>query len=288
MGYSVAEKLELTLPVPMQELWMDALINPKLPESYQRGTQYTDKYHLEDRDGYPLFEKHTETFPVIRIDNDVSDYVERAHAGMLETTSQLYNPVTALYMPALKAEERYLQEAINDIAQSVKEEDALGVTREENREIPFIVYPESNPLGVTGFDDNGNPVMMGVSSSVLRSYDKFARVARHEMAHADAAALVRCADVPDYVARAIVEGYAEYRAMRNHPERAREILSDTPYGKEIAIAREIEHSYVSEDGMRGYRAFMEDIMARESMAYALAQLERSINDVQRRVHDNRN
>ncbi|MBI4014469.1 MAG: hypothetical protein HY365_00770 [Candidatus Aenigmarchaeota archaeon] len=282
MGYSITERLELTLSVPMQELWMDALINPRLPESYLKELQYTDKYHPEDRDGYPLLDMHTE--PVICIGDGVSGYAERAHAGMMETTAGAYSQ-NAVYMPALRAD-GYLQEAIDAIARSVSEEDALGVNRIEGGEIPFIVYPETNPLGVTGFDEDGNPVMMGVSSSVLRSYDKLERVLRHEMTHADSAALLKYADVPDYLARAIIEGYAEYRAMRNHPEQAREILSDTPYGKEIAIAQEIEHSYVSEDGARGYRAFMKDVMEHESMAYALRQLERSINDLQGRVSAN--
>ncbi len=287
MAYSVVEKQELRLAIPLQELWMDAIINPRLPESYARGMQYTDRYHPEDRDGYPLSEKHTGAFPVIRIDNDVSGYAERARAGMTETTTGAYSQ-NAVYMPAMHTQDAYLQEAINEIARSVKEEDALGVEREDGGEIPFVIYSETNPLGVTGFDEDGNPVMMGVSSSVLRSYGKFERVVRHEMEHADAAALIRYADVPDYVARVLIEGYAEYRMMRNHPEHAREILSDTPYGKEIALAQQIEHSYVSKDGMHGYRAFMEDVMEHESMAYALAQLERSINDLQGRVNENRN
>jgi|SRR3989344_3634947 len=93
------------------------------------------------------------------------------------------------------------------------------------------------------------------------------RVLDHEAMHVKSEPLVNYVqDIPEPLARLLLEGYAEFRLMKTAEEEGRSQESDniyqsSPYKMGIRVADRIDKTYVSElTGQRGIDAFAADIV----------------------------
>ncbi len=150
--------------------------------------------------------------------------------------------------------------------------------------VPVTVHDTRAYAGVTRFE----PVYRGdgtvdveakeIGISRYVPLDKVKRVAKHEIRHMKAEKLVKFADVPEHLARIVIESYAEYDGiMHGTPNEAREIEHKTPYPVMVKFAKYVDKYFVSErDGKRGYATFIRDIYRNQSMRATLENLGRNI------------
>jgi hypothetical protein len=151
--------------------------------------------------------------------------------------------------------------------------------------VPVSIHDTKDYAGVTrfgrvyrvgGIDVEAEEV--GISRYV--PLHKVKRVAKHELRHVKAEKLLMFADVPEHLARLVIEAYAEYDGiMHGTREEAREIEHTTPYPVMVKFARYVDNYYQSEcTGRKGFAAFVNDIYKTKSMRAALQNLGRNIRN----------
>ncbi len=189
-----------------------------------------------------------------------------------------------LEMPAVntdylsREDSDYVRKALDE----VRGEDTVGIQEEPFNSLPIYIHDEKEPLGYTkiGYDRRYGiiPTEIGIS----RHAKNKKRVVKHELRHARSTKLLKYADVPEPLARLVMESYPEYGGIIASRDREKEeILSTTPYGNAIQFGVIVDKYYMSNrDGKKGYAAFIRDIYRNKSMAMTFQTLERCMKYAQ--------
>ncbi|MBI4019381.1 MAG: hypothetical protein HY364_03940 [Candidatus Aenigmarchaeota archaeon] len=291
-GYTIGRAGYITRN-PLGEVYVSSVKNYK-PASSGAGFAETGVY-IPDIQGTHARERTSAKnigAPATQINNFNDIYVSSLPEGegFVRASVQELDAPAWLNFPAIYSADNEVQKYIDDAAKAVKHEDRLGLRSQPSGKI--TVYPKENDaaLGVTGirlgprgaYADSleiNQEILNGAITHPEIYLDELYRVTKHELRHVDSAELAGYADVPEYIARMIMEGYAEYRGMVNSSsvEEALGILKTSPYKPEILAAAEIDHGYIGLDGTStGYRAFINDIVEQRSMKAGLVQFARSV------------
>ncbi|MBI2579512.1 MAG: hypothetical protein HYW27_01285 [Candidatus Aenigmarchaeota archaeon] len=82
-----------------------------------------------------------------------------------------------------------------------------------------------------------------------------------------------------------MESYAEFGGMKAAPHERHEIILKTPYTPAIKFGMYVDKFYRSEDGSRGYAAFIRDIQKNMSARQTLLHLGDNIREAMSRGED---
>lgn len=200
----------------------------------------------------------------------------------------------ASYMPGIAPDSSVPGDLVHQIRQAheeVKREPRVGIVEERNYgRIPVQIDRNPPYLGVTEFKptyENGRPRItagrVGINSNVRGKRAK--RVAKHELRHVLSEALTNYMDVGHHTRTLIMESYAEFGGMQAAPHERDEILTTTPYTPAIKFGMYVDRFYRSEDGARGYAAFIRDIQRNRSARRTLQHLGSNIKEAMARGED---
>ena len=191
---------------------------------------------------------------------------------------------TSLYMPGIVTESGMPDDTMHQIRQAyheVRDEPPVGIYRRtDSGAVHVHIDPEGAPYnGVTEFGRNGSSVTVkrvGINSRVRGRKAK--RVAKHEFRHVKSASLLDFMDVSDYTRTLLMESYAEFGGIKASPGEKKEIMLTTPYVPAVKFGMYVDRFYRSEDGSRGYAAFIRDIQKNRSARSTLMHLGRNIKE----------
>ncbi len=118
--------------------------------------------------------------------------------------------------------------------------------------------------------------------------------AYHEASHAMASSLIEHMDVDDKTGEAILESIPDYgirRAMEKlvlepgdkYDVISRNVRKSSPYQRSIELGENVDRYYVSVDGRKGYRAFIQDIQLFKSARYAMNRLDECMSLAERKA-----
>lgn len=184
----------------------------------------------------------------------------------------------------------YLSQYRREVADMLADE--FGIVNKRHGRVPAIVTNlGGTALGRTVFNDYSEASAIAFEEK-LSKYPSLLkkRVALHEAGHVQAEEFVGyCMDLSDDEKRDVLESIPEY-GMRIVFEKkskdkndkwgklARLMKTSTPYRTSVELGEKADKHYVSKDGKRGYRAFLEDIREHKSGRYAMKRLNECIKN----------
>ncbi|MBI2173453.1 MAG: hypothetical protein HYT73_04605 [Candidatus Aenigmarchaeota archaeon] len=170
----------------------------------------------------------------------------------------------ASYMPGIAPDSSVPGDLVHQIRQAheeVRMEPRVGITEERHYgRIPVQIDRNPPYLGVTEFKptyENGRPRITATNYM----------------------------DVGHHTRTLIMESYAEFGGMQAAPHERDEILTTTPYTPAIKFGMYVDRFYRSEDGARGYAAFIRDIQRNRSARRTLQHLGSNIKEAMARGED---